>query len=90
MAGVKQVDFGIRHIALERLRTWSDERGIVPRPNRQNRRLVLAQPRSPRQIGRDIRVAFLPTDGSGCQVRATASSVRRRFLAAKSSKPLDR
>ena len=32
MAGVEQVDFGIRKIALERLRTGSDERGIVPPP----------------------------------------------------------
>jgi hypothetical protein len=30
MAGVEQVDFGTRQIALERLRTGSDERGIVP------------------------------------------------------------
>jgi hypothetical protein len=33
MAGVEQVDFGIRKIALERLRTGSDERGIVPPPD---------------------------------------------------------
>jgi hypothetical protein len=32
MTGVEQVDFGIRQIALERLRTDSDERGIVPPP----------------------------------------------------------
>ena len=30
MASVEQVDFGIRNLALERLRTGSDERGIVP------------------------------------------------------------
>ena len=37
MAGVEQVDFGIRKIALERLRTGSDERGIVPPPDYQSR-----------------------------------------------------
>jgi hypothetical protein len=42
MASVEQVDFGIRKIALERLRTGGDERGIVPTPDYQNRRLVLA------------------------------------------------
>ena len=30
MADVEQMDFAIRQIALERLRTGSDERGIVP------------------------------------------------------------
>jgi hypothetical protein len=30
VAGVEQVDFGIRQIALERLRTGTDVRGIVP------------------------------------------------------------
>jgi len=30
MAGIEQMDFGVRHIALERIRTGSDERGIVP------------------------------------------------------------
>ena len=43
MASVEQVDFGIRQIALERLRTGSDERGIVPPPDHQNRGLVLTQ-----------------------------------------------
>jgi hypothetical protein len=33
MAGVEQMDFGVRQIALERLRTRSDERGIVPPPD---------------------------------------------------------
>ncbi len=54
MAGVEQMDFGIRQIALERLRAGSDERGIVPPPDHQNRGLVLAQPRLPRRIGRDV------------------------------------
>jgi hypothetical protein len=54
MAGVKQLDFAIRQIALERLCTGSDERGIVPPPDHQSRWLVLAQPRLPRRIGRDI------------------------------------
>ena len=40
MAGVEQVDFGIRQIALERLRTGSDERGIVPPPDYQSRWLM--------------------------------------------------
>src|SRR5260370_29852166 len=48
MAGVEQVDFGIRQTALERLRTGSDERGIVPPPDHQNRGLVLTQPCLPR------------------------------------------
>ena len=30
MAGVEQVDFGIRKIALERLRTMSDEQIVTP------------------------------------------------------------
>jgi hypothetical protein len=42
MAGVEQVDFGIRLIALERLRAGTDKRGIVPSPDHQNRGLVLA------------------------------------------------
>jgi len=55
MAGIEQVDFAIRQIALKRLRTGSDERGIVRSPDHQSRRLVLAQPRLPRRIGRDVR-----------------------------------
>jgi len=54
MAGIEQVDFGIRQIALERLRTRRDGRGIVSPPDDQNGRLVLAQPRLPRLIRRDI------------------------------------
>ena len=54
MAGVEQVDFAIRQIALERLRTGSDERGIVPPPDHQSRWLVLAQPRLPRRIRSDV------------------------------------
>ena len=54
MAGVEQVNFAIRQIALERLRTGSDERGIVPPPDHQNRRLVLAQPRLPRRVRSDV------------------------------------
>jgi len=42
VAGVEQVDFGVRKIALERLRTGSDERGIVPPPDHKNRWPVLA------------------------------------------------
>src|SRR5690349_19637106 len=49
MAGVEQVDFGVRKIAPEGLPTGSDKRGIVSPPNHQSRRLVLAQPRLPRQ-----------------------------------------
>jgi hypothetical protein len=55
MAGVEQVDLAIRQVALERLRTGSDERGIVPPPDHKNWWPVLAQPRLPRRIGRDIR-----------------------------------
>jgi hypothetical protein len=33
MAGVEQVDFGIRQVALECLRAGRDERGIIPPPN---------------------------------------------------------
>src|SRR5271163_4488279 len=54
MAGVEQVDFGVRKIALEGLPTRSDERGVVPPPDHQSRWLVLAQPRLPRRIGRDV------------------------------------
>ena len=32
MAGIEQVDFGVRKIALERLRTGSDERGMFRPP----------------------------------------------------------
>jgi hypothetical protein len=49
------VDFGVRKIALERLRTGSDERGIVPPPDHKNRWPVLAQPRLPRRIRSDVR-----------------------------------
>jgi len=35
--GAEPVDFGIRPITLERLRAASDERGIVPPPDNQNR-----------------------------------------------------
>ena len=54
MAGVELVDFGIRQVALERLATGRDERGIVPPPDHQRRRPVRAQPRLPCRIGRDI------------------------------------
>ena len=54
VAGVEQVDFGIRKIALERLRAVSDERGIVPPPDYQSRRLMFKQPCLPRRIGCDI------------------------------------
>jgi len=37
VAGVEQADFGVRKTALERLRTGSDERGIVPPPDHKNR-----------------------------------------------------
>jgi hypothetical protein len=55
MVCVEEVDFGIRKIALECLRAGGDERRIVPPPDHQSRRPVLAQPRLPRRIGRDIR-----------------------------------
>jgi hypothetical protein len=46
--------FGIRKIALERLRTGADERGIVPPPDHKNRWPVLVQPRLPRRIRSDV------------------------------------
>ena len=56
MAGVEQVDFGIRKIALERFRTGSDERGIVPPPDHQRWWPVLTQPRLPRRIRSNVRL----------------------------------
>jgi hypothetical protein len=37
MAGIEQVDFGSRNIAVERLRAGSDERKIIPPPDRPRR-----------------------------------------------------
>src|ERR1700722_15493577 len=54
MAGVELMDFGIRQVALERRAAGRDERGIVPPPNHQGRRLVLAQPRLPRRIRSNV------------------------------------
>jgi hypothetical protein len=54
MAGVEQVDLGIRQVALERLRAGSDERRIVPAPGHQNRRLVVTQPCLPRRVRSDV------------------------------------
>src|SRR3984957_15961093 len=54
MAGVEQVDLGIRNIALQWFRTGRYERRIITSPNHQSRWLVLAQPRLPRRIGRHI------------------------------------
>ena len=54
MAGVEQVDFGIRKIALERLRTMSDERGIVPPPDYQSRWLMFTQPSLPYRVRSDV------------------------------------
>ena len=54
MAGVEQVDFGVRQIALERLRAGGDERGIVPSPDHQSRGLVLTQPSLPRRVRGDV------------------------------------
>ena len=42
MAGVEQMDLSIRQIASERLSPCRDERGIVPSPDHQGRRFVLA------------------------------------------------
>jgi hypothetical protein len=50
MAGIEQMDLGIWQIALESLCPRSNERGIVPSPDHQSRRLVFAQPRLPRRI----------------------------------------
>src|ERR1700730_13644488 len=50
MASIEQMDLGIWQIALESLCPRSNERGIVPSPDHQSRRLVLAQPRLPRRI----------------------------------------
>jgi hypothetical protein len=49
MADIEQVNFGMRQIALERLCTGCDERGIFPPPNHQsgrhdNQRLAQPQP----------------------------------------------
>ena len=33
MAGIEQMDLGIRQVALKRLRAGGDERGIIPPPN---------------------------------------------------------
>ena len=54
MAGVEQVDLGIRKIALERLRTGSDERGIVPPPDYQSRWLMFTQPCLPLRVRSDV------------------------------------
>ena len=55
MAGLEQMYFSIRQIALVRLCPRGDKRGIVPSPDHQGRRLVLPQPCLPCRIGRDIR-----------------------------------
>src|ERR1700722_5574749 len=54
MAGIEQVDFGIRQIVLERLSPGGDERGIITTPDHQSWWLAFTQPRLPRRIGRDI------------------------------------
>ena len=50
LAGIEQMDFGVRQIAFKRLSPGSDERGIVPSPHHQGRRLVFTQPCLPRRI----------------------------------------
>src|SRR5882757_9888811 len=59
MAGVKQVQFGVRQITLVCLRSRSDERGIIPPPDHQGRRLVLAQPCLPRRVRSDVRAIIV-------------------------------
>ena len=54
MTGVELVDFRIRHVALERFPTGSDERGIVAPPDHQRRRLVLTLPCLPRRVRGDV------------------------------------
>ena len=78
MAGVEQMDFGIRKIALERLRTGSDERRIVSPPDYQNRRLVLAQPCLPRRIRRDISSGSRTADRPGSRLGRVSTGGRTR------------
>src|SRR5947207_168980 len=40
MPGVEEADDGVRDVALERLGTRRQEEGVVPSPDRQERRLV--------------------------------------------------
>ena len=63
MTGVEQMDLGIRKIALESLSPGSNERGIVPSPDYQSRRPVLAQPRLPRWIRGDVRLVVVKQSG---------------------------
>ena len=63
MASVEQMDFGVRQIALESLCPRSNERRIVPSPDHQGRRLVLAQPGLPRRIRGDVRPVVVEQSG---------------------------
>src|ERR1700747_3199866 len=54
VTGVEETHFGVRNVALERLRTRRQEEGVVPPPNCQKRRLVLAEIGLECRVERDV------------------------------------
>ena len=59
MAGVEEMDLGVRQVALERFAAWTNERRIVPPPDYQGRWPVLTQPRLPGRIRSDVRLVVV-------------------------------